>query len=94
MTRTATSPRSLTRSAAVFTGKNRYAPWIGGFGTNFTWKGLSVIADFAWAADKWMMQNDDYFIKNANFATTWNQRVEMLNIGPHGSGDRHPCLWI
>mgnify|MGYP004512904247 FL=1 len=65
---------------AVFTGKNRYAPWIGGFGTNFTWKGLSVIADFAWAADKWMMQNDDYFIKNATFATSWNQRVEMLNI--------------
>lgn len=65
---------------AVFTGKNRYAPWIGGFGTNFTWKGFSVIADFAWVADKWMMQNDDYFIKNANFATTWNQRVEMLNI--------------
>lgn len=65
---------------AVFTGKNRYAPWIGGFGTNFTWKGFSVIADFAWAADKWMMQNDDYFIQNANFATTWNQRVEMLNI--------------
>lgn len=65
---------------AVFTGKNSYAPWIGGFGTNFTWKGLSVIADFAWAADKWMMQNDDYFIKNANNATTWNQRVEMLNI--------------
>ena len=65
---------------AVFTGKNRYAPWIGGFGTNFTWKGLSVIADFAWAADKWMMQNDDYFIKNANNATAWNQRVEMLNI--------------
>ena len=60
---------------AVFTGKNRYAPWIGGFGTNFTWKGFSVIADFAWAADKWMMQNDDYFIQNANFATTWNQRV-------------------
>ena len=47
---------------AVFTGKNRYAPWIGGFGTNFTWKGFSVIADFAWAADKWMMQNDEYFI--------------------------------
>ena len=60
--------------------KNRYAPWIGGFGTNFTWKGFSVIADFAWAADKWMMQNDDYFIKNAAFATSWNQRVEMLNI--------------
>lgn len=30
---------------AVLLGKNRYAPWIGGFGTNFTWKGFSVIAD-------------------------------------------------
>ena len=28
--------------------QNRYAPWLGGFGTNFTWKGFSVIADFAW----------------------------------------------
>ena len=26
---------------SVFLGKNRYAPWLGGFGTNFTWKGLA-----------------------------------------------------
>ena len=65
---------------AVFLGKNRYAPWTGGFGTNFRYKNVSLIADFAWVAGKYMMINDDYFIANPNLATGWNQRVEMLNI--------------
>ena len=68
---------------SVFLGKKRYAPWIGGFGTNFTWKGLSVIADFAWQSGKYMMVNDDYFIKNANQGTTYNQSVKMLNVWTH-----------
>lgn len=65
---------------AVFLGKNRYAPWTGGFGTNFRYKNVSLIADFAWVAGKYMMINDDYFIANPLLATGWNQRVEMLNI--------------
>ena len=65
---------------AVFLGKNRYAPWTGGFGTNFTWKGLSLIADFAWQAGKYMLVNDNIFIANPAYATQFNQRVEMLNI--------------
>lgn len=65
---------------AVFTGKNRYAPWTGGFGTNFRYKNLSLIADFAWVAGKYTMVNDDFFIGNAQLSTGWNQRVEMLNI--------------
>lgn len=65
---------------AVFLGKNRYAPWTGGFGTNFRYKNVSLIADFAWVAGKYMMINDDYFIANPQLATRWNQRVEMLNI--------------
>ena len=65
---------------SVFLGKNRYAPWLGGFGTNFTWKGFSVIADFAWQSGKYMMVNDDYFTKNANQGTTYNQCVDMLNV--------------
>lgn len=65
---------------AVFLGKNRYAPWTGGFGTNFRYKNVSLIADFAWVAGKYMMVNDDYFIANPQLATGWNQRVEMLNI--------------
>ena len=65
---------------AVFLGKNRYAPWSGGFGTNFRWKNLSLIADFSWSAGKYMYVNDNYFIANAQLATQWNQRVEMLNV--------------
>lgn len=65
---------------AVFLGKNRYAPWVGGFGTNFNWKGFSLIADFAWQAGKYMMVNDDMFVANPANATQFNQRVEMLNM--------------
>lgn len=65
---------------AVFTGKKCYAPWTGGFGTNFRYKNVSLIADFAWVAGKYMLINDDYFIANPQLATGWNQRVEMLNI--------------
>ena len=63
-----------------FTGKQRYAPWSGGFGTSFSWKGLSITADFAWQAGKYMINNDNYFLKNANQGTSSNQSVDMLNI--------------
>ena len=63
-----------------FVGKQRYAPWSGGFGTSFSWKGLSITADFAWQAGKYMTNNDNYFLKNANQGTSSNQAVDMLNI--------------
>ncbi len=65
---------------SVFTGKQRFAPWTGGFGTNFMWKGLSVRADFTWVLGKYAMNNDRYFYENAAFGATYNQSVEMLNI--------------
>ena len=63
-----------------FVGKQRYAPWSGGFGTSFSWKGLSVTADFAWQYGKYMTNNDNYFLMNANQGTSSNQAVDMLNI--------------
>ena len=63
-----------------FVGKQRYAPWSGGMGTTFTWKGLSVTADFAWQYGKYMTNNDNYFLMNANQGTAYNQAVDMLNI--------------
>ena len=63
-----------------FVGKQRYAPWSGGFGTSFSWKGLSVTADFAWQYGKYMTNNDNYFLMNANQGTSFNQAVDMLNI--------------
>lgn len=65
---------------SVFTGKQRFAPWTGGFGTTFQWKGLSVSADFTWALGKYAMNNDRYFYENAAMGGTYNQSEDMLNM--------------
>ena len=65
---------------AVLIGKDRFAPLTGGFGTSITWKGLTVSADFTWAGKKYMLNNDNYFIENPNFAGSWNQTTNMLNM--------------
>ncbi|MBD5358465.1 MAG: TonB-dependent receptor [Bacteroides sp.] len=65
---------------AVMTGKSYYAPWTGGFGTNARWKGFALSADFNWAADKYIMNNDLYFMQNANMGSSFNQSVNMLNV--------------
>lgn len=65
---------------SVFTGKQRYAPLTGGFGTNFNWKGLYVTMDFTWALGKWAMNNDRYFYENPAFATSYNQSESMINM--------------
>lgn len=57
-----------------------FSPWTGGFGTDLRWKGLSLRVDFTWAAKKYMINNDLYFITNNANATSYNQRVEMLNV--------------
>ncbi|MCF0214159.1 MAG: SusC/RagA family TonB-linked outer membrane protein, partial [Muribaculaceae bacterium] len=65
---------------AVLTGMSMYAPWSGGFGTDLRWKGLSLKIDFNWAAKKYMLNNDRYFIENPNFAGSFNQTTRMLDI--------------
>jgi TonB-linked SusC/RagA family outer membrane protein len=65
---------------AVLIGKSMYAPWSGGFGTDVSWKGLSLRVDFNWAAKKYMTNNDRYFIENNTFGTSYNQMTSMLNV--------------
>ena len=40
--------KTYSEDNAVFTGKQRYAPWAGGFSTSFFWKGFSINADFSY----------------------------------------------
>ena len=61
------------------TGKTRYAPHNGGFNLNFSWKGLSVGADFAWVLGKWMVNNDRIFSENPAQNAGYNQSVDVLN---------------
>ncbi len=62
----------------VWINKSPLSPIYGGFGTDLRWKGLSLRADFTWAADKWMRNSDLFFVTDNNMATN-NQRTVMLN---------------
>lgn len=59
-------------------GKSYEAPWQGGFGTNVSWKGFSVSAQFSWMADRWLYNNDRYMSESNGLYTTYNQSKRLL----------------
>lgn len=65
---------------AVFLNKTFYAPWNGGFTTTFSYKGLQLSAFFNWVAQKYVMNNNRYFIENTgvDYVQEWNQSRKML----------------
>lgn len=63
----------------VLVGKSMNAPWIGGFGTNLSWKGIALSAQFSWVADRWMINNDRYFDESNGRYSTYNQSRKLLN---------------
>ena len=65
-------------SDKVMIGKNYSAPWQGGFGTSFGWKGLILSAQFSWVADRWMFNNDRYFEESNGMYTAYNQSKRLL----------------
>lgn len=65
---------------AVFTGKQRYAPWSGGFGSVLSWKGITISADFAFMLGQYMLNNERWFTENHQFANKNNQTVKMLTM--------------
>ena len=65
---------------AVFTGKQRYAPWSGGFGSTVSWKGLTISADFSYMLGQYMINNERWFTENPQFAQNYNQTVAMLTM--------------
>ncbi|MDO4736638.1 MAG: SusC/RagA family TonB-linked outer membrane protein, partial [Bacteroidia bacterium] len=69
-----------SESDAVFTGKQRYAPWSGGLSINAQWKGIALNATFSGVFGKWMDNYGRYFIENASFADESNMTKRMLNI--------------
>ena len=84
----------LKDSDKVLVGNTFHAPWQGGFGTAFSWKGISLSAQFSWVADRYMLNNDRYFDEsNGRFATynqsrrllgRWKQPGDITDIPRHG----------
>lgn len=68
----------LRDSDRVLLGKSCNAPWQGGFGTVFSWKGLSLSAQFSWVAGRYMVNNDRYFDESNGRFATYNQSRRLL----------------
>lgn len=66
-------------------GKSCTAPITGGFGADVRWKGFALRADFAWAAKKYMVNNDRFFLESpsSDNAASYNQMTTMFNIWTH-----------
>ena len=62
----------------VMIGKTYHAPWQGGFGTNFGWKGITLSAQFSWVGKRWMINNDRYFDESNGRFATYNQSNRLL----------------
>ena len=69
----------LSDEDRVMAGKSQFAPWEGGFGTALSWKGLSLSAQFAWVADRWMINNDRYFNESNGRFQSYNQSRRLLD---------------
>ena len=72
--------KTFSEDDAVFTGKQRYAPWSGGFGTTLNWKGITISADFSYMLGQYMVNNERWFTENPQFANSTNQTVDMFTM--------------
>jgi len=61
------------------TGIKRNAPFIGGFGLNTGWKGITLQADFSFALGKYLINNDRYFFENPSSFSGFNQTTRVLD---------------
>lgn len=69
----------LSDDDRVMTGKSQFAPWEGGFGTQLSWNGITLSAQFAWVADRWMINNDRYFNESNGRFQSYNQSRRLLD---------------
>lgn len=68
----------LRDSDKVLMGKSAIAPWMGGFGTALSWKGISLSAQFSWVADRYMINNDRFFDESNGRFMSYNQSRRLL----------------
>ena len=68
----------FNESDKVMIGKSYIAPWQGGFGTSLSWKGLTLSAQFAWVADRWVFNNDRFFEESNGLYSVYNQSRRIL----------------
>ena len=66
---TMTKDETQIESLYQDTGKKRFAPHNGGFGFQIGWKGISLVADFAYTLGKYMVNNSYFLATSSSVAT-------------------------
>lgn len=68
----------------VLLGKSYMAPWMGGFGSSFAWKGIVLDVQFSWVSNRWMINNDRWFDEsNGLYSSAYNQSAALLRRWMH-----------
>ena len=62
----------------VMLGKSFLADWQGGFGTNLSWKGIMLSAQFSWVGERYMFNNDRFFEESNGLYSSYNQSRRLL----------------
>ena len=66
-------------SDAALLEKSWYAPWAGGFTNTFSYKGFQISAFFSWMKDKYMLNNNRYFIESHGQFAAYQQSAALLD---------------
>ena len=60
--------------------KSYIAPYQGGFSLSASWKGLSLNVNFAYQLDKWLFNNNRYFLENGPLNSRYARTENMKSI--------------
>ena len=60
-------------------GKSYLPPYSGGLTNTFSYKGITLSAQFSWMAEKYLFNNTAYFIESNGQFAAYNQDVSMLD---------------
>ncbi len=78
-TKETTTKDFVTAELEQNTGIPRNTPLAGGFGLNAGYKGFALQADFSFALDKYLINNDRYFYENPNVFSSFNMSKRVLD---------------
>lgn len=63
----------------VLSNKSFIPSFLGGFGSQFSYKGLGASVFFSWIGDRYMLNYSGYFYNSNGMQKEYNQGVDMLN---------------
>lgn len=72
--------KTFTMDNMQFSGKNMFAACSGGFGTELNWKGVSMMIDFSWIGERYLINNDRFFTENPTNSNMVNMSRKMLTM--------------